>query len=707
MRPTLPHARILVRMAWLNLFNHKAKNIAVGLLMAFGTFLVVVGTSTLESIEGAMTRSVTGSIAGHLQVYDADARDELALFGGGFMGVPDIGQMPDFRRVKDTVLAVENVRAVVPMGIDFAEFYTATELDLALEALRAALKNNDEARIGRAQQKVRSMAALLREEYDNRKGVAADVSEVEGKIADVDRVLSDDFWRELRADPTTGTTFLDTRLAPLVEETDAVGLNYIGTDIDAFMANFDRFELVHGERVPTGAHGLLVNQHFYDQVAKNKVARMFDDLKKALREDGKTLAGDPLLQSKAKQMVRQYRRVTFALEPEAAEALEVKLRELFPTQSGNLDALVQALLTVDDDNFDTRHAFFQAQVVPRIKLYLFDIGDVITMRSYTRSGYLKSVNIRVCGTFTFRGLEESALAGVYSLIDLMSFRELYGVMSAEKRAELAAIKAEVGLADIRAEDAEDALFGGDAATTATVRTGSSATLPDPLAVLERSEPADQTQAIKRAELTEQRFSQAQIDNGMALNAAILLHDPSRLVETHLRVQASVDKAGLGLKVVDWRAATGIVGQFVSLAGLVLFVSISIIFVVAIVIMNNTMVMATSERATEIGTMRAIGSTRSFILALFLLETLMLGGVAGVIGASSGFAMMSALASSGIPAPSDELIFLFSGPRLYPVVSAEHVVTALILILVVSLVATLYPALLATRIQPVVAMTARE
>jgi ABC-type lipoprotein release transport system permease subunit len=208
-------------------------------------------------------------------------------------------------------------------------------------------------------------------------------------------------------------------------------------------------------------------------------------------------------------------------------------------------------------------------------------------------------------------------------------------------------------------------------------------------------------------LTEQRFSQAQIDNGMALNAAILLHDPSRLVETHLRVQASVDKAGLGLKVVDWRAATGIVGQFVSLAGLVLFVSISIIFVVAIVIMNNTMVMATSERATEIGTMRAIGSTRSFILALFLLETLMLGGVAGVIGASSGFAMMSALASSGIPAPSDELIFLFSGPRLYPVVSAEHVVTALILILVVSLVATLYPALLATRIQPVVAMTARE
>ncbi len=704
MSRAVPHARILVRMAWLNLFNHKAKNIAVGLLMAFGTFLVVVGTSTLESIEGAMTRSVTGSIAGHLQVYDADARDELALFGGGFMGVPDIGQMPDFRRVKDTVLAVDNVRAVVPMGIDFAEFYTATELDLALEALRTALKNNDEARIGRAQQKVRAMATLLREEYDNRKGVAADVSEVEAKLADVDRVLSDDFWRELRADPVTGTTFLDTRLAPLVEETDAIGLNYIGTDIDAFMANFDRFELVRGERVPPGAHGLLVNQHFYDQVAKNKVARMFDDLKKALREDSKTLAGDPLLQSKAKQMVRQYRRVTFALEPEAAEALEVELRELFPDPRGNLDALMQALLTVDDGNFDSRHAFFQAQVVPRIKLYLFDIGDVITMRSYTRPGYLKSVNIRVYGTFTFRGLEESALAGVYSIIDLMSFRELYGVMSAEKRAELAAIKAEVGLADIRVEDAEDALFGGGATPSSALRTSSSATLPDPLAVLERPEPSASTKPTER---DEQPFSQAQIDNGMALNAAILLHDPKSLLETQQRVQASVDKAELGLKVVDWRAATGIVGQFVSLAGLVLFVSISIIFVVAIVIMNNTMVMATSERATEIGTMRAIGSTRSFILVLFLLETLMLGGVAGIIGASSGFAMMSALASSGIPAPSDELIFLFSGPRLYPVVSAEHVVTALVLILVVSLVATLYPALLATRIQPVVAMTARE
>src|SRR5262245_16429996 len=165
-------------MAWLNLFNHKTKNAAVGLLMAFGTFLVVVGTSTLESIESAMTRSVTGSIAGHLQVHDAKARDALALFGSGFMGAPDIGRIADFSRVKAALRAVGTAAAVVPMGIDFAEFYTAPELDLAIESLRKALAAGDDARIRRMEQKLRAMAALLAEEYANRLAIGKNKAEI-------------------------------------------------------------------------------------------------------------------------------------------------------------------------------------------------------------------------------------------------------------------------------------------------------------------------------------------------------------------------------------------------------------------------------------------------------------------------------------------------------------------------------------------------
>jgi len=693
----LARLQVLLQMAWRNLFNHTAKNLVVGLLMAFGTFLVVIGSSTLESVEAAMTKSVTGSIAGHLQVYDQNARDELALFGGGFMGAPDIGQMPDFGKVKRTLLAVDNVRAVVPMGLDFAEVYTATELDLAIESLRKALEAHDEADTARMEQKIRAMAALMKDEFTNRRSVARDKAEVDLQLADIERVQSAAFWDELRRDPAQGVQLLDTKLAPLVDESEGLGLQYIGTDLDAFVANFDRFTLVHGSLVPQGRRGLLVNQHYYDETLRNRVARMFDDVKKALHDKGKTIAGDPLLQNRVSQMSRQYRRITFQLEPDLAAALEPKLRALMPGAQGNIDALVQAFLQVDDQSFEARYAFFTTEIVPHIKLYPLAIGDVITVRAFTRAGYPKSVNLEVYGTFSFRGLEESALAGVYSLMDLMTFRDLYGVMTDERRAELAEIKKDVGLRDIKADQAEAALFGGDA-----VIAPAEATAPrvfDELSELKKVAHTGATVA--------QRFTQADLDNGLALNAAVLLTDPSRLGATQMAIDKATGEAGLGLRSVDWRAATGFVGQFVTLAGMVLYVAIFIIFIVAIVIMNNTMVMATMERATEIGTMRAIGSRRGFVLLLFLLETLILGAVAGLFGGLAGYGLMSWLGVSGIPAPTDELIFLFSGPRLFPVVTADHVLTAFVLILVVSLVATLYPAYLATRIQPVVAMQARE
>jgi len=118
-------------------------------------------------------------------------------------------------------------------------------------------------------------------------------------------------------------------------------------------------------------------------------------------------------------------------------------------------------------------------------------------------------------------------------------------------------------------------------------------------------------------------------------------------------------------------------------------------------------MATMERAMEIGTMRAIGAQARLVLLRFLLETVILGLVAGVLGAGLGVAFVRHLGQAGIPAMSDELVFLFSGPRLYPSVGAGHFLSGLGVIVLVSLLATFYPAFVATRIEPVVAMRPRE
>ena len=87
------------------------------------------------------------------------------------------------------------------------------------------------------------------------------------------------------------------------------------------------------------------------------------------------------------------------------------------------------------------------------------IGDVLTIKAFTRSGYVQSVNVPVYGTFQFQGLEKSTLAGALNLMDLVSFRELYGFMSGEKLAEVQALQKAAGAHDVSRENAEAELFG--------------------------------------------------------------------------------------------------------------------------------------------------------------------------------------------------------------------------------------------------------
>ena len=52
-------------------------------------------------------------------------------------------------------------------------------------------------------------------------------------------------------------------------------------------------------------------------------------------------------------------------------------------------------------------------------------------------------------------------------------------------------------------------------------------------------------------------------------------------------------------------------------------------------------------------------------------------------------------------------FFFSGPRLYPELGGTHVLYGLITISVIGLVATYYPARIATKVQPIEAMKGAE
>jgi len=284
-------------------------------------------------------------------------------------------------------------------------------------------------------------------------------------------------------------------------------------------------------------------------------------------------------------------------------------------------------------------------------------------------------------------------------MDLVSFRELYGYLSSDKKAEIDAIKKEAGTREIDRSRAEDELFGSGSRRIVAEAT--------PGLIDEKENFKGNAKALRNEDLVRRVYDPSEIPRGVVLDAAIILKDPTKIQQTMQEIRALSDREHLDLRVVSWREAAGLLGQFILLARVVLYFAVGIIFVVAMVIINNAVMMATLQRTAEVGTMRAIGAQRGFILAMVLVETLTLGLVFGALGAGLGTGVVSALHAIGIPARNETLYFFFSGPRLHPVLSATNIVAALVIVILVTTLSTLYPAFIATRVPPVRAMQTDE
>jgi ABC-type lipoprotein release transport system permease subunit len=688
---------LLVRLGLQSVRAHKRKSLIVGGLMGFGAFLVVTGTALLNSVEASMRTSIVSSVTGDIQVYEKDAKDALALFGGFGFGSTDNGELKEVKKVEDFLMGVPNVKAVVPMGIANGTVSTPGDLDRALNLLRDAVRNNDQAGREAAASKVRRIAGILQEQRKRNSEVSRTPDDVEAE-ATLARATSDELWAEFQKDPLTILDELDGKLAPLGEQGQIIYLRMVGTDLTAFQKNFDKMKVLSGQMVPPGERGLLIGQKFLDRRVKMAISMNLDTIHDD-RAKGKTIATDKVLQETVTKNVHLWGRIVTDLNVKDAAEVEGQLRKLMPeSKAKDLSELLQDYLKMDDSNFEQRYAFFNDVIGPKLQLYPFKVGDTITLTSFTQTGYLRSVNVKIWGTYAFEGLESSDLAGALSLVDIMTFRDLYGARTEALDAELAAMKKDVGASNVNREDAEAALFGGDSAGTVEEVKPVDGGGADP------SKPRlDEVQKIDRAQQT--TFTQADVDNGLAISVAVLLKDPSKIKTTI----ADINKLGepMGLQAVDWQAAAGLIGQFVWVIRGVLTIAILIIFAVAIVIINNSMVMATLERVAEIGTMRAIGAQKNFVTSMIIFEMGVLGVIAGGVGVFGSFAFLTWLHSAGIPAGNDILTFLFAGPRLYPTVTVLDMLVGLLATLIVSVAATLYPARLATGVSPVVAMQGKE
>ncbi|MBN1208453.1 MAG: ABC transporter permease [Myxococcaceae bacterium] len=698
--------KLLLQVAFRNLFKSWV-NLIIGGVIFFATFLVVTGGALLDSIDSSMSRSIIGSIAGHLQVYSDKSKEELALFGA-MGGETDIAALDSFAPIKAALEKHPNVQTVVPMGTSGALITSGNTVDLTLARLRALYRKNTaegetaerRGQIDSLKQHVRQLAELLQSELATRRELIREDQVDPADAAALERARSEAFWADFDKDPLGSLEFLENQLAPQVADGDLLYIRYVGTDLASFQKTFDRMQIVDGEAVPPGKRGMLLSKFFYEEFLKLKSARRMDLIKEARDMNKKTIALDPLLQRYVKETSTQTREIVFQLDPIKTKQATARLQDILKSQETDLSRLLSSFLTVNDENFDLRYKQFYEQLVPLLDLYRIKLGDKLTITAFSRTGYVQSVSVPIYGTYQFSGLEKSPLAGAVNLMDLVSFRELYGYLTEEAKAEIAQLKQKSGAAEVKREDAEEALFGEESSPTLVAEA-------TPGLINDDEQVSANTAALRSEDMLKRVYSQKELEDGMVLSAAIILKDPEELNATLAELARTQELKDLKLRVVSWQQAVGIIGQFVLMMKMVLWGVIVILFVVVLAIINNAVMMATLQRVREVGTMRAIGAQRSFILSMILLETVVLGLAFGGLGAGAGSALISWLGNVGIPAGTEELYFFFSGPRLLPTLGANNLITAFALVVGVSLFSTLYPAFLATRVSPVTAMQTDE
>ncbi|MCK5915436.1 MAG: ABC transporter permease [Deltaproteobacteria bacterium] len=130
----------------------------------------------------------------------------------------------------------------------------------------------------------------------------------------------------------------------------------------------------------------------------------------------------------------------------------------------------------------------------------------------------------------------------------------------------------------------------------------------------------------------------------------------------------------------------------------LFIKIMLVAIVLVSIMN-VMIMAVFERINEIGTIAAIGTVPNKILSLFIVEGFLLGLLGTLIGV-----VISLVTIAGMNVA--QISFDFGrqkGLLLSPTIGADSVVTVALIVIAISVLASLQPAWKAARMDPITAL----
>ena len=157
-------------------------------------------------------------------------------------------------------------------------------------------------------------------------------------------------------------------------------------------------------------------------------------------------------------------------------------------------------------------------------------------------------------------------------------------------------------------------------------------------------------------------------------------------------------------MVDWTRSHGHLFNDIQLVRLVMFIVLVLVIAVASFNIVSTLIMAVNEKKSDIAILKTMGANSSTIMASFMFQGLMNGILGCFLGASLGI-LISLNLTDIIRAIEAMLAVEFLSADIYfidylpTVLRQQDVVNTVITALIMSLVATIYPAWRATKVEP--------
>jgi ABC-type lipoprotein release transport system permease subunit len=162
----------------------------------------------------------------------------------------------------------------------------------------------------------------------------------------------------------------------------------------------------------------------------------------------------------------------------------------------------------------------------------------------------------------------------------------------------------------------------------------------------------------------------------------------------------------GYTVLTWREMNQVILQAIQAGMGILYIMYLVVLMVVAVVIANTLLMSVFERIREMGILSALGMKGREILLMLLVEAGILGGVGVVCGVILGSLGVFYLSKVGLHIGEMATVTTVSaayGSTLYARFAPADTLAVAIAAMVIILLASLYPARFAARLQPVDAL----